>query len=120
MKQEERPGGAWPLNFDNYLASDKSAEALWSTALRSPALASLPEMRVRAPTTAKMVATLWQGHCPMAACDLQSLVRERSRDALPGQHVEHLIGVRPEPRLHRLLDHLDESVTTFVTCLGHL
>jgi len=55
MRQEERSGGAWPLNLDSYLASDRSAEALWSTALRSPALASLPEMRVSASTTAKMV-----------------------------------------------------------------
>ncbi len=53
--ERKRPGGAWPLNLDGYLGSDRSAEAFWSTALRSPALASLPEMRVRASTTAKIV-----------------------------------------------------------------
>ena len=59
MKEEERPGGAWPLNLDNYLASDRSADAFWSTALRSPALVSLPEMRVSASTTVKIVNAPW-------------------------------------------------------------
>ncbi len=72
-------------------------------------------MRVSASTTAKMVATPWHGYRPVAACDLQGLFRARSRDALLGQHFEHFIGARPEPRFHRLLHDLDESVATFVT-----
>ena len=67
-----------------------------------------------ASTTAKMVATLWHCHRPVAACDLQGLFREGSRDSLLGQHFENLIGARPESRLHRLLEDLNESIATFV------
>jgi hypothetical protein len=59
-------------------------------------------MRVSASTTAKMVAALWHCHRPVRPRDLQGFFRERSRDALFGQHREHLVGARPEPRLHRL------------------
>ncbi len=72
-------------------------------------------MRVSASTTAKTVATQWHGHRPVPACDFQGLFREGSRDALLGQHFEHFIGTRPEPRFHRFLHDLDKSVATFVT-----
>ncbi len=110
--ERERPGGAWPLNLENYLASDRSADAFWSTSLRSPALASLLEMRVSASTTAKIVATQWHCHRPVPAYDLQGFFRKGPRDALIGQHFQHLIGTRPEPRFHRFLHDLDESVAT--------